>query len=242
MGAESVSDAGHAISRATETFSAAAGGLDFTLNRLSPLIEEWVSRIEAALRPQEEQVSESKPFEGWAIVELMGHRRIGGRVSEQEMAGTKMLRVEIPGDDATTYATQFYGGAAIYCLTPTTEEMARAAARASRPEPVTRWELPQPKPVEKARAFAHNASTCGGSGECGDCAAADAHDAEPSPDDPRVERYAAVGRIRDCTKCAIPAAFESHTCREEDHAKVCKVTMGCYDVPGHSGECDQFGF
>jgi hypothetical protein len=45
---------------------------------------------------------------------------------------------EVPGD---VYATQFYSAAAMYCLTPTTEEMARAVR--SRPEPVQQWELPR---------------------------------------------------------------------------------------------------
>jgi hypothetical protein len=41
------------------------------------------------------------------------------------------------------YATQFYSPAALYCLTPTTEEMARAAR--ARPTPVHQWELQRPQ-------------------------------------------------------------------------------------------------
>lgn len=119
-------------------------------------------------------------FEGWAIVELMGHRRLGAWVSETDVAGAgaAMLRLDIPnhpwqdgctcgsddpgnldheahqshchmfrapGDDkpVDVYATQFYSASALYCLTPTTEEMARAVR--SRPEPVTAWELPRPQ-------------------------------------------------------------------------------------------------
>ncbi len=115
-------------------------------------------------------------FEGWAIVELMGHRRLGAYVSEDELAGAAMLRLDVPehpwqdgctcgsddpaalepeahkhhcqmfrvpGDDkpADVYATQFYSASALYCLTPTTEEMARALR--SRPTPVQQWELSQ---------------------------------------------------------------------------------------------------
>lgn len=83
-------------------------------------------------------------FDEWAIVELMGHRKLSGRVSEVEQFGTKMLRIDIPGD-ADDYATQLYGGGAIYCVTPTTEKTARAFAARFRPEPVTRWELPAPE-------------------------------------------------------------------------------------------------
>lgn len=120
----------------------------------------------------------SDTFEGWAIVELMGHRRLGAYVSEAEIGGAAMLRLEVPkhpwkdgctcgseksestdhGDHAyhcfmfrapdverpeDVYATQFYSPSALYCLTPTTEEMARAVR--SRPEPVTSWEIERPQ-------------------------------------------------------------------------------------------------
>ena len=35
-------------------------------------------------------------YEGWAIVELMGHRRLGGRVSEAVQYGVAMLRLDVP--------------------------------------------------------------------------------------------------------------------------------------------------
>lgn len=35
-------------------------------------------------------------FEGWAVLELMGHRRLGGYLREVEMGGGKMLRIDIP--------------------------------------------------------------------------------------------------------------------------------------------------
>lgn len=81
---------------------------------------------------------------GWAILELMGHRRLGGFVTEQEIAGRGFLRIGIPGDGDEDYAVQFYSPTAVYCITPSTEAAARAAAASSRPEPVKRWELPRP--------------------------------------------------------------------------------------------------
>lgn len=84
-------------------------------------------------------MSETATYEGWAILELMGHRRLAGQVSEVEIAGSKMLRIETPGPNPVT---QFYSSAAIYCLTPTTEEVARAIAETNRPTPVSPFELP----------------------------------------------------------------------------------------------------
>lgn len=89
-------------------------------------------------------MSESeKPYEGFAIVELMGHRRLGGRVSQAEQYGVAMLRVDVPGDDGETIATQFCGGSSIYALTPCSEAAAQAVAKSNRPQPVTHWEMPQ---------------------------------------------------------------------------------------------------
>jgi hypothetical protein len=82
-------------------------------------------------------------FEGWAILELMGHRKLAGYVREQEVAGSGFLRIDVPGEGSDgSVATQFYAPGALYCLTPTTEQVARRFAAGCRPEPVTRWELP----------------------------------------------------------------------------------------------------
>ena len=90
-------------------------------------------------------------YEGWAILELMGHRRLAGYLRAVELAGAGMLRIDVPGDDAAV-ATQFYSPAAVYCVTPTTEAIARSVAKQSRPEPVHRWEVPPAKTLSEASA------------------------------------------------------------------------------------------
>jgi hypothetical protein len=80
----------------------------------------------------------------WAIVEVMGHRRMAGLISEQEIAGANFLRIDVPEAGGEGFAiTQFYSAAAIYAITPTTEEMARRVASLGAVEPVSRWELQQ---------------------------------------------------------------------------------------------------
>lgn len=56
----------------------------------------------------------------YAIVELMGHVRHVGRVTEVERFGTKMGRVDIPKDGKfdNGFVTVFFSGAAIYRVTP----------------------------------------------------------------------------------------------------------------------------
>jgi hypothetical protein len=84
-------------------------------------------------------------YEGWAILELMGHRERPGYIKEVEIAGGKMLRIDIPvqKDDAgqDVMVTEFYGAAALYCMTPCSEEIARGRA--------TPYNDPRPvKPME----------------------------------------------------------------------------------------------
>jgi hypothetical protein len=96
--------------------------------------------------PEDGKTTDST-FEGWAILELMGHRRLGGYVRQAEIAGAAFVRVDVPAPAESAdeiAATQFYSPQAVYCLTPTTEEVARALAASERPAPVHRWELPAP--------------------------------------------------------------------------------------------------
>lgn len=66
-----------------------------------------------------------QPYEGWAVIELMGHRKTAGMVSQVSQYGVAMIRIDTPGPDGKVVASQCYGGAAIYCLTPCTEATAR---------------------------------------------------------------------------------------------------------------------
>lgn len=89
--------------------------------------------------------TETAAPESWAILELMGHVRLAGRVSEEERFGAKMGRIDIPRPDGT-FVTQYFGGSSIYRMTPTTEEVARRVAQTCEPRPVHPWELPKALP------------------------------------------------------------------------------------------------
>jgi hypothetical protein len=69
----------------------------------------------------------------WAIVEIMGHLRTAGRISEEDRFGAKLLRVDRPyttGEDETIWTTSFHTGTAIYQLRLCSEETARITAQA----------------------------------------------------------------------------------------------------------------
>lgn len=81
-------------------------------------------------------------FVGWAVLELFGHRRLAGLVSEQEVAGAAFVRIDVPGSGESVLMTQFYNPTAVYSLTPVTEEIAKSVAASHQPRPVQQWELP----------------------------------------------------------------------------------------------------
>ena len=68
-------------------------------------------------------------FKGWAILEIMGHRKLGGLVQFDPPELPGMIRVDVFTDGDQPKATQFYGVASLFCLTPTTEDVARRLAR-----------------------------------------------------------------------------------------------------------------
>jgi hypothetical protein len=75
--------------------------------------------------------------QAWGIVELMGHKVVAGLVSKSEMLGKPLLRVDVPATSAFPEFTQFYGEAAIYCVTFVSEQVARLTAEQTKLNPVS---------------------------------------------------------------------------------------------------------
>ena len=83
-------------------------------------------------------------FEGWAIVEWFGHNQIAGLVSDAVIGGQSFVRVDVPGAEGAEPFTKFFGGGAIYAITPTTQEIATMAATRLSVRPVSPWIVPMP--------------------------------------------------------------------------------------------------
>lgn len=95
----------------------------------------------------------SEQFEGWAILELLGRRRLIGYLSAVTFAGAPFVRIEVLSADGGQ-STQYYSPQAVYAITPTTEETARRAASLNTVAPINRWELPAPKIPDAVAAAA----------------------------------------------------------------------------------------
>ena len=88
-------------------------------------------------------MTEETKFEAWAIIELFGHNQIAGKCSEQNIAGTNMLRVDVPETNEHPTFTRFLGSGAIYAINPVTEEIARHWASMLQVSPVNAWDIHQ---------------------------------------------------------------------------------------------------
>lgn len=79
----------------------------------------------------------------WAIVEIMGHKRYAGYVSESVVGGASFVRVDVPANDDCQAFSKMFGAASIYCITPVSEDAARVAAGRLKEQPMSEWDLPQ---------------------------------------------------------------------------------------------------
>jgi len=75
----------------------------------------------------------------WAIVELLGHVVVAGKISEQDFGGSKMIRIDAPTGDG--FSTQLIGSSAVYRIRIVDEVTACAAHRDA--SPVSEWNLRQ---------------------------------------------------------------------------------------------------
>jgi len=81
-------------------------------------------------------------FHEWCICEFMGHLRIVGFVTETNLFGTRLVRVDIPTTDQSVAHTEYFGGNSIYRLSPVGEVEARELLTMIESiRPVTPWEL-----------------------------------------------------------------------------------------------------
>jgi hypothetical protein len=94
-------------------------------------------------------------FESWALVELFGHQKIVGKVTEATIGGCSFVRVDVPKCGKEPAYTKFYGNGAIYAMTPVSDEVGKALLERIRPDPISRFDLPELRsPASEARIVA----------------------------------------------------------------------------------------
>lgn len=89
-----------------------------------------------------EQKEQQERFEAWGVVDLFGHQRIAGRITEQAIGGCSFVRVDVPAVDGTAEHTRLFGNGAIYGISFTSEDVARKVAVGLRSRPISAYDLP----------------------------------------------------------------------------------------------------
>lgn len=86
---------------------------------------------------------QNNKFDSWAIVDIMGHQRLAGRVTEETIGGVSLLRCDIPEVNGIPAWTTYLTAGSLYQMTPVTEELARSMAAKIGKMPITFYDLPQ---------------------------------------------------------------------------------------------------
>lgn len=81
-----------------------------------------------------------KSFDAWGIVEIMGHDRIAGRITEQAVGGCAFVRVDVPAVNGRDAYTRLFGPGAIFSVSVTSEDTAKMAATQFRSSPMAEWD------------------------------------------------------------------------------------------------------
>lgn len=88
-------------------------------------------------------MSEQDKFEAWGLLELFGHQRLAGRLTEQTIGGCHFIRIDVPAVGDVQEYTRFFTQGAIYGMTITSEDVARQLAASMRARPISPYDLPQ---------------------------------------------------------------------------------------------------
>lgn len=77
----------------------------------------------------------------WALVELMGHKKLAGFISEYVIGGQSLLRIDVPEVGTIPAWTKMVGVSSIYAINPMDEDSARVYAGQIRETPIESWNL-----------------------------------------------------------------------------------------------------
>ena len=76
----------------------------------------------------------------WAIVELFGHQKMAGKVTEQSIGSSSFVRVHVPDTGDQPAFDRLLNPSAIYAINPVTEEVAKAKAHQLKAAPIEAWD------------------------------------------------------------------------------------------------------
>jgi hypothetical protein len=82
-------------------------------------------------------MDEQTAFDQWCILDLFGHTKLAGRVTEVVIAGQGFVKVDVPEVNDLPAYSRLLGPGSIYSITPVSRVIAMAAAKQLRANPIT---------------------------------------------------------------------------------------------------------
>jgi hypothetical protein len=80
-------------------------------------------------------------FELSAVIELFGHTRMAGTVTEQTIGSASFIRVDVPETKQQPKFTRIVNPSAIYAINPVTEEVMLSMAETIANKPIESWDI-----------------------------------------------------------------------------------------------------
>ena len=84
---------------------------------------------------------QEQKFEINAVVELFGHNRMAGKVTEQTIGSASFIRIDVPETTQQPKFTRLVNPSAIYAINPVTEEVMLAMAEGISSKPIESWDI-----------------------------------------------------------------------------------------------------
>lgn len=80
-------------------------------------------------------------FEIYAIVELFGHSKMAGVVTEQTIGSASFVRIDVPETSTQPKFTRLVNPSAIYAINPVTEDVMAVMAESICSKPIDSWDI-----------------------------------------------------------------------------------------------------
>jgi len=91
---------------------------------------------------------DQETIETWAYIEIMGHTKVAGRVSERKVGVNVMLQVDVPNPGEGFSHSVVYSPNSIFSIQPTTEKWCREFVKARIEYPVLPY-IPEGRQLEE---------------------------------------------------------------------------------------------
>lgn len=80
-------------------------------------------------------------LELFAIVELFGHSKLAGKITEQSVGSSTFIRVDVPETKRQPSFSRIVNPSAIYALNPVTKEVMEQMAASIEEAPLEAWDI-----------------------------------------------------------------------------------------------------